>query len=155
MRNHVHYTNHRKSNDGADLSNVILHNNRYIPVVKQFTYLGSIITPDETDTKDVEARVKKSSSTFGALKRSIFSSTAIDNTVKERSINLFLILPILLYGSECWCLTEQRLCVIRVFHRRCVKMIYGVTKSQAWKRGKYTAGLLQQIFVDPIELYLC
>ena len=96
----------------------------------------------------MEARVKKSSSVFGALERSIFSSTTIDNTVKGK-VYKSLILPILLYGSECWCLTEKLLCVIRVF---CVRTMCEVTKFQSWKRGKCTADLLQQISVDPIKL---
>ena len=62
----------REDYDNADLSDIVLSNNQYIPVVNQFVYLGSIITTDGTDDLDVEMRIRKAGNAFGCLRKSIF-----------------------------------------------------------------------------------
>ena len=61
--------------DNADLSDII--NDRYIPIVQEFCYLGSIVSSDCSDDKDVEMRIRKSSNAFGALRKSVFGSNTI------------------------------------------------------------------------------
>ena len=43
--------------DNADLSDVVVGENRYIPIVDSFTYLGSIVTRNCTDESDVDTRI--------------------------------------------------------------------------------------------------
>ena len=45
--------------DNVDLSDVIIDENRYFPIVNEFCYLGSIVTKDCTDGKDVDTRIPK------------------------------------------------------------------------------------------------
>ena len=97
--------NDRDSYDNADLSDIIVSHDRYIPIVDHFSYFSSIICTNCTDN-DVEARIRKAGSAFGALSNSIFSSPYVNRKVKAM-VYTSLILPILLYGSECWCLTER------------------------------------------------
>ena len=99
----------REDNDNADLSDIVLSNNLYIPVVSQFSYLGSIITTDGTDDLDVKTRIRKAGNAFGCLRKQIFSSCNI-NYITKGKVYCSLILPILLYAAECWCLTEVRSC---------------------------------------------
>ena len=44
-----------------------------------------------------------------------------------------LILSILLYGSECWCLSENLLHVLRLFHHACIRSMCRVNLSHTFK----------------------
>ena len=57
---------------------------------------------------------------FGALRKCIFASTNVQLDLKAL-IYLSIILPILLYGCECWCLTESLNRKLRNFHNQCVR----------------------------------
>ena len=66
-----------------------------------------------------------------------------------------LILPILLYGSECWCLTERLLCKLRTFHHQCVRKMCNVTRLHTRILHIKTTDLLESLLLDPIDLYIC
>ena len=113
--------------DGRDLSNVELGNGRYLPVVDIFKYLGSVLTRDCRDDADVDARINAASHAFGALRQCLFTSTEVSLCAKK-VVYVGLILSILLYGSETWCLTEKLFNKLRVFHTRCVRTMCRVTR---------------------------
>ena len=92
--------NNPDSFDNADLSDVILGKNRYVPIMHQFIYLGTIISSDGTDRKDVVGRIKKASSAFGALKRTVFGTNYVCDVAKGKAY-ISIVLPIPLFGSEC------------------------------------------------------
>ena len=53
--------------DDTNLDDITLPNGRFIPVTSEFRYLGSYITRDGTDTKDVRARINSAARALGAL----------------------------------------------------------------------------------------
>ena len=95
-----------ESYDGADLSRIVLADGAFIPIVEEFKYLGTYLTRDCTDDKDVEKCIEAAGGAFGALRDCLFSTARIGADAK-RIVYVGLILSILLYGSECWCLTEN------------------------------------------------
>ena len=97
--------NNTDSYDNVDLSDIIVSNDCYITIVDHFSYLGIMISTTCTD--NVGARIRIARSAFGALSKSIFSSPFNRNV--KAMVNTSIILPILLYGSQCWCLEEQLL----------------------------------------------
>ena len=119
--------NNPDSYDIADLSDIIVSHDRYIPIVDHFSYFDSIISTNCTDNNDVEARIRKVGSAFGALSKSIFSSPYVNRKVKAM-VYASLILLILLYGSECWCLTERLLRKLRTFHHQYVRKMCNITR---------------------------
>ena len=54
--------------DGADLSHVLLPNNRFMPVVPEFLYLGDTMARDGSDGSAVECRISAAGKAFGALR---------------------------------------------------------------------------------------
>ena len=65
---------------------------------------------------------------FGSLRDCLFSSPRI--CLKAKSIVFEgLILSILLYGAECWSLTEKCMWKIRVFVARCIRNMFRVTRK--------------------------
>ena len=90
--------------DHTDLSDIDVGNGT-CPVVSEFKYLGGILTRNCKDGADVSARIKAAGAAFGALRRCVFASREVSGLAK-RAVYVGLVLSILLYGSECWCLTE-------------------------------------------------
>ena len=60
--------NNPDSYDNADLSDIIVSHDRYIPIVDHFSYLGSIISTNCTDNNDVEVRIRKAGKCFWSIK---------------------------------------------------------------------------------------
>ena len=89
--------------DNANLSCIELGGGRFISIIAAFIYLGSVISRDCTDALDVRNRIEKAGDAFGAIRDSILSSTRVSNTSKK-FVYCCIILAILLFGSETWCL---------------------------------------------------
>ena len=106
-----------KTYDNTDLSNVDLGNGEFFPIVDVFCYLGSMLSYDCSDTEDVRSRISKASSAFGAVRDEIFANRNV-NFEAKKLIYEGLVLPILLYGSETWCLTEELFNGLSTFHGR-------------------------------------
>ena len=79
-----------------------------VSFTKLFKYLGSQIDSSLRDDSDVHSRVKSAAGAFGVLRGSVFGSKRIKLETKK-TVYLTLVVNILLYGSECWCLTEALL----------------------------------------------
>ena len=139
--------------DGRDLSDVELGDGKYMPVVDIFKYLGSLLTRDCKDTADVEARINAASHAFGALRQCLFTSTNISFPAKKM-VYEGLILAILLYGSETWCLTEILFNKLRVFHARCVRAMCRVNRLHTRQYRIRTTDLLTRVGLSPIDTYV-
>ena len=135
--------------DNVDLSNFII-GDRYIPVVDEFIYLGSVVSRDCTDDSDVNRRIQKASNAFGLIRKPLISPQKIKMSIKAKVYQIF-ILAILLYGVECWSLTEKLLNKLRAFHRRCIRSICGVTLRDR----KRTSDLLKKLNLQSIDTYIC
>ena len=140
--------------DNADLSNVSLGGDRYIPIVDKFTYLGSVISSEYTDEADVDARIEKAGNAFGSLRKCLFSSTQVSCKVKG-VVYTSLILPILLYGAECWSLTEQLLHKLRSFHHRCLRAMCRVNRIQTREHRITNIELLNRLSLVSVDSYIC
>ena len=70
------------------MDDITLPNGRFIPVISEFRYLGSYITRDGTDTKDVRARINSAARAFGALPKCIFQSTHVKRSMPNELCNM-------------------------------------------------------------------
>ena len=112
-----------------------------------------MISRDCSDEADVQRRIQKAGNAFGVLRKCLFSSTQVAPKVKGKVYSSF-ILPILLYGAECWSLTEQLLNNIRRFHHRCVRSICRVNRYYTWTNRIQTVDLLTRLSVQSIDTYI-
>ena len=61
--------------DNRNLDHIQLAGNRYLPVVKEFRYLGTLLSRTcKDDHHHVISRINKASNAFGALRKCIFAS---------------------------------------------------------------------------------
>ena len=132
----------------------MLSNNRYIPVVNQFTYLGSTITTDGTDDLDVQMRIRKAGNAFGCLRKSIFSSCSIGYSSTKGKVYCSFILPILLYAAECWCLSEKLLKLLSNFHNQCLRVMCHTNRFLAWQNRLSISDLCQKLSLESINTYI-
>ena len=139
--------------DNADLSNIDLGGGLFIPIVAMFVYLGSILSRDCSDELDVDARIKKAGNAFGALRPRLFASTNVSHASKQMVFTR-LILAILLYGSESWCLTEALYRKLRNFHARCARAMCRVTRWHTRIHRISTAELLNRLRLSTIDTYV-
>ena len=72
----------------TDMTDLILPNGRFVPVVTKFKYLGSYISSDGSDTIDVQSRIDSAARAFGALSKCIFRSQTLIAKPKAQSMNL-------------------------------------------------------------------
>ena len=65
-----------------------------------------------------------------------------------------IILAILLYGAEHWCLTESLFRKLRVFHARCVRAMCRVNRLHTRVYRIRTSDLLNRLSLQSIDLYV-
>ena len=85
-----------------------------IPYTNKFTYLGSVFCQDGGTSVDIQSRLNKARNAFMSL-RSMWRSASYSTKTKLR-IYQSCVLSTLLYGSECWRMTEQDLSKLASFH---------------------------------------
>ena len=106
------------SNDNILIQGELLEN------VSNFVYLGSSVSDT---TKDIERRIALALTSFGRLRKSIWSNRDILLKLKLRLYRA-LILPIATYASETWALTNTDEKKLLVFEMQCLRSILGVSR---------------------------
>ena len=79
----------------------------------------------------MEKRIAQASRAFGALRKAVFS----DNNLKletKRKIYQACILPVLLYGSECWIPLRKHIRKLNTFYHRFIRTILGMSYREQW-----------------------
>ena len=87
----------------GDTSDLVLDCGGTVSFTESFVYLGSLLHRDLPDHHDVEARIKKASKAFGALRDRLFSSADVPERLKGK-VYAGGVLAVLLYGCESWSL---------------------------------------------------
>ena len=98
--------------------------NQEIEAVDDFTYLGSVISPDNGAEKDIKSRLAKAKGAFAML-RPIWRSKQYNRKTKLK-IFKSNVLSVLLYGAECWRMTETDLNKLETFQNKCLRQIHGI-----------------------------
>ena len=105
-----------------------------------------------TNDEDVDARVKSASKAFGALSKCVFRSSHVSIEAK-RAAYVALVLSVLLYGCESWCLTAKLWAKLRVFHHSCARTMCRINPWYSWKCRITTESTLQKLSLRSIEVY--
>jgi sorting nexin-29 len=98
--------------------------NEPLEETETFDYLGSKVAKDGDAEKDVRARMGKAMYAFATLKK-IWRAKNISLQTKTR-IYKSNVLSVLLYGAECWKMTQKIGHKLETFQNRCLRRILGV-----------------------------
>jgi hypothetical protein len=97
--------------------------------VKQFKYLGSLVTSDCTFEAEINARIAKAGAAFHRF-RHVWDAPSRKFPVGLKSVMYqTCVRTVLLFGSESWALPEALMQRLNVFHNNCLRRILGVRRS--------------------------
>lgn len=99
-----------------------------IPYTNKFTYLGSVHGQDGGTSVYIQSRLNKARNAFTSL-RSVWRSASY-GTKTKLGIYQSCVLSTLLYGSECWRMTEQGLSKLASFHTANLRKILRISWPQ-------------------------
>ena len=100
-----------------------------LEIVEEFKYLGSVIHHSGSIQSDIQGRVTMASRAFGRLRKSIFQNRSL-TTLTKRVVYKAVVLGTLLYGSETWKTKRIPTQKLEIFHNRCLRGIFAITRLQ-------------------------
>ena len=107
--------------------------NEELHYTDRFTYLGSIISRDGGTDLDIQSRLNKARNSLNMMNK-VWRSPTYSTRTKLKLYHS-CVLTTLLYGSECWRLTEKDLSKLSTFHTkslRCILRILNGVEPNQW-----------------------
>ena len=101
----------------------ITTDNYAFDVLKEFIYLGSIVTTKNDVSLEIKRRITLVNSCYNGLNRQL-SNRDVSRTPKP-ILYMMHTLPVLLYGSESWTVLSTDAVALRVFERKVLSKIFG------------------------------
>jgi hypothetical protein len=101
-------------------------------VVKEFVYLGFLMTPTNNVSLEIQRRIQTANKGFFGLRKHLQSSHLSRQTKNHYSQD-----PVLLYGSETWVLTKREGNQLIVFERKVLRTICGSKIENDVYRRRY------------------
>ena len=92
-----------------------------IETTKAFSYLGSTVTEHGGAEEDIRSRLGKARTAFARLKP-VWKSSQYSRHTKVKIYNSCVLL-VLLYGAECWRMTQADTAKLSAFHTGCLRKI--------------------------------
>ena len=103
---------------------------------EKFPYLGVTIRAEQSSAEqEVAARISKAVSMFRALYHPLWKRKQVSVETKMR-VYRAAVIPVLLYGSECWVLSVKESERLEVFQMKCLRVILGITKWDHRRKRK-------------------
>ena len=99
-----------------------------LKMIKQFKYLGRILSEDDSDDAAIKYNLQKAREKWGRIGKILSKKDANNKTMG--SFYKAIIQSVLLYGSESWVISNHSMKTLRSFHRRCARYITG---KHIWK----------------------
>ena len=96
-------------------------NGEDLPTTEEFTYLGSTVRHDGGAGSDIKNRINKARNAYRNL-NNVWKSSQYSTKTKLR-LYQSCVLSTLLYGSECWRMTESDLNKLSTFHTKNLRRI--------------------------------
>ena len=123
----------------------VLLDDQAFPSAETFIYLGSVFRQDEGTNEDIHSRLSKARNAFRSL-NAVWRSSQYSIKTKLK-LYQSCVLSTLLYGSECWRITEHDLAKLSSFHTTSLRKIRRIF----WPRTISNRDLLAQCQQENIE----
>jgi hypothetical protein len=123
--------------------------------VEEFKYLGRIVTDDDNDDKAVDANLEKARKKWGQVGKFLRSNDA--NPKLMATFYKAIVQAVLLYGSESWAISTNKMRELNAFHNRCARVIARMPIQQD-SEGTWTCPqtieVLETAGLLPIQEYI-
>ena len=122
--------------------------------VRQFKYLGHIVSYDENDTPAIRRNIKKARRQWGQF-RKVLEREPVPPRV-ARMFYQAVIASVLLYGSESWVVSPSTLRELEGFHMEAVRRLTGMRPRKVKGVWVYphSADVLAAAHLQPIAYYI-
>jgi hypothetical protein len=107
--------------DGVDLSDINIGNGESVTAVQEEKYLGELRDASGHRLQGRRGAHLKGQSGLRCAQALPIPTGRRRNGGQAHSVYCGLILAILLYGAEHWCLTTKMVWMLRAFHHRCMR----------------------------------
>jgi hypothetical protein len=118
-----------------DVGQSVAIDDKHFEVVKEFVYLGSLMTPTNDMSLEIQRLNQTANRCFLGLRKYLQSSHFSRQT--KFTIHKTLIHPVVLYGSETWVLTKREENQLLVFERKVHRTICGPKIENGVYRRRY------------------
>jgi hypothetical protein len=118
-----------------DVGHTVAIGDKHFEVVKECMYLGSLMTPANEVSLEVQRRIQTANRCFFGLRKHLQSSH-LSRQIKF-TIHKTLIRPFLSYGSGTWMLTKREKNQLLVFERKVLRTICGPKIENVVCRRRY------------------
>jgi hypothetical protein len=116
--------------------------------VAKFRYLGTTLTDQNCMLEEINSRLNSGNACYH-LVQTLLSSHLLSRYVKVK-IYKTIILPVVLYGCETWCLTLREEHRLRVFENRVLRRISGPKRDEVTgELRKLHNGELHNLYSSP------
>lgn len=117
--------------------------------VTSFRYLGSNIRDDNRLVTEISSRIAKAAASFGKLSKRVWDSHDLHLHTKV-AVYKAIIIPILLYATETWCLYKGDIRRLNTFHMKCLRSILRIR----WQDHVPNSEVLRRTQLSGIEALL-
>lgn len=101
--------------------------------VDSFIYLGSQVNSENSISEEIRRRITLGNRSYFSLQK-LFRSKSLHRSLKCQLYKA-LVRPVVMYGSEAWCMTQNDERTLLVFERRILRSIFGGVKiGESWRR---------------------
>ena len=130
-------------------------NGQPIETVRQFKYLGRVLSNDDDDWPAVRANIQKARWRWGQVAQILSREGASTGTMAY--FYKAVVQAVLLYGSESWVMTQRMWKAVESFHNYCARYIAGEHIRQK-PNGEWilpsTTRILEQCKLRPVREYI-
>ena len=126
-----------------------------IEKVKEFKYLGRVLSDNDNDTKCIIDNIRKARQQWNCIARFLKREGASARIMAKFYITI--VQAVLLYGADSWAITKRDLHRLQCFHKRALRYMSGShirkVDNNTWTYPDHE-GLLHKCGLSSIEAYL-
>ena len=126
-------------------------NTHCVSFTPTFKCLGTIVSWDLREVKDVEARIKSTNKLFGSAKATFWSNARVPFELRMRFYKA-IVVNTLLWGCESWAMQSKEVQALRVFQFRCLRTILKINVMHKVSRFRTLEMCQVQDIVQTMDL---
>ena len=125
-----------------------------IEKVREFKYLGRILSDDDDDTKSIQDNIRVARQQWNCIARLLKREGASATVMAKFYITI--VQAVLLYGADSWTITDKNMNKLQSFHRRAMRYMTGSHIRKVGENWNYPdhESLAQKCELNNIEVYV-